>query len=139
MADYTRAAVLVWCLGVSTMAAWTAPGTVVLDPALDIAGVIKGVTRPEVVVRGLRSADDPLPGVGLIFTESAQNRIGRLGDDGRVMTFIGDLRGPLGQTVDRRGRLISLQTQKGFRGGARVGSVIPVSGTAPLRPDGHTA
>jgi gluconolactonase len=33
-----------------------------------------------------------------------------------VTTFIGDLHGPLGQTVDRQGRLISLQTQEGFRG-----------------------
>ena len=114
----TCAIVLVTCLGASPTSAQTAPGTVVLDPAPDIAGVIKGGTRPEVVVRGLRSADDPLwlPGIGLVFTESANNRIVRLGDDGQVTTFIGDLHGPLGQTVDRQGRLISLQTQEGFRG-----------------------
>lgn len=112
------AAILVWSLGVLPVAAQIAPGTVVLDPAPDIAGVIKGGTRPEVVVRGLRGADDPLwlPGVGLVFPESANNRIVRLGDDGQVTTFIGDLHGPLGQTVDRQGRLISLQTQQGFRG-----------------------
>jgi gluconolactonase len=115
---YTCAVVLVTCLGLSPTSAQTAPGTVVLDPAPEIAGVIKGGTRPEVVVRGLRSADDPLwlPGIGLVFTESANNRIVRLGDDGQVTTFIGDLHGPLGQTVDRQGRLISLQTQEGFRG-----------------------
>ena len=115
---YTCAVVLVTCLGVSPTSAQTAPGTVVLDPAPDIAGVIKGGTRPEVVVRGLRSADDPLwlPGIGVVFTESANNRIVRVGDDGQVTTFIGDLHGPLGQTVDRQGRLISLQTQEGFRG-----------------------
>lgn len=118
MAVYTRAAILVWCLGVFPVSAQIAPGTVVLDPAPDIPSVIKGGTRPEVVVRGLRSADDPLwlPGIGLVFTESANNRIVRLGDDGKVTTFIGDLHGPLGQTVDRQGRLISLQTQEGFRG-----------------------
>ena len=115
---YTCAVVLVTWLGASPTSAQTAPGTVVRDPAPDIAGVIKGGTRPEVVVRGLRSADDPLwlPGIGLVFTESANNRIVRLGDDGQVTTFIGDLHGPLGQTVDRQGRLISLQTQEGFRG-----------------------
>ncbi len=115
---YTCAVVLVTCLGASPTFSQTAPGTLVLDPAPDIAGVIKGGTRPEVVVRGLRSADDPLwlPGIGLVFTESANNRIVRLGDDGQVTTFIGDLHGPLGQTVDRQGRLISLQTQEGFRG-----------------------
>jgi hypothetical protein len=112
------AAVLVWCVSAALASAQTAPGAVVLDPAPDIAGVIKGATRPQVVVRGLRSADDPLwlPGIGLVFTESANNRIVRLGDDGQVTTFIGDLHGPLGQTVDRQGRLISLQTQEGFRG-----------------------
>ena len=115
---YRCAVVLVTWLGASPTSAQTAPGTVVRDPAPDIAGVIKGGTRPEVVVRGLRSADDPLwlPGIGLVFTESANNRIVRLGDDGQVTTFIGDLHGPLGQTVDRQGRLISLQTQEGFRG-----------------------
>jgi sugar lactone lactonase YvrE len=118
MTRYAYAVVLVLCLGASPTSAQIAPGTVVLDPAPDIKGVVRGGTRPEVVVRGLRSADDPLwlPGIGLVFTESANNRIVRLGDDGQVTTFIGDLHGPLGQTVDRQGRLISLQTQEGFRG-----------------------
>src|SRR5919201_1491480 len=101
MARYTCAAVLVWCLGAVPVSAQIAPGTVVVDPAPDIAGVIKGGTRPEVVVRGLRSSDDPLwlPGIGLIFTESANTRIVRLADNGQVTIFIGDLHGPLGQTV----------------------------------------
>jgi len=55
MNRYTCAVVLVWCLGTSPTSAQIAPGTVVLDPAPDIAGVIKGGTHPEVVVRGLRS------------------------------------------------------------------------------------
>lgn len=95
-----------------------APNTVVLQPAPDISGVIKGGTLPEIVVRGLRAADDPLwlPGVGLIFTESPNHRIVRLDERDEVTTFVGDLHGPLGQTVDRQGRLISLQTQEGFRG-----------------------
>jgi sugar lactone lactonase YvrE len=95
-----------------------APPPVVPQPAPDIPGVIRGGTTPEVVVRGLRSADDPLwiPNVGLVFSESQANRIVRLGADDQVSTFVGDLHGPLGQTVDRQGRLISLQTQEGFRG-----------------------
>jgi sugar lactone lactonase YvrE len=118
MVRYALLALLVVYMGMVPLSAQIAPGTVVLDPAPDIPGVIKAGTRPEVVVRGLRSSDDPLwlPGVGLIFTESANNRIVRLGDDGEVSTFLGDLHGPLGQTVDRQGRLISLQTQEGFRG-----------------------
>ena len=104
-------------LGVSP-AAQTPANTVVLTPAPAIAGVIAGGTIPEIVVRGLRAADDPLwlPDVGLIFTESANNRIVRLGADNQVTTFIGALHGPLGMTVDRQGQLISLQTQEGFRG-----------------------
>jgi gluconolactonase len=84
----------------------------------DIAGVIKGGTQPEVVVKGLRAADDPIwvSGVGLLFTESAANRVVRLTADDTVETFVGDLHGPLGMTLDRQGRLISLQTQAGFRG-----------------------
>jgi len=99
-------------------AAQTPAGTVVLTPAAAIPGVIAAGTTPEIVVRGLRAADDPLwiSNVGLIFTESANNRIVRLGADDQVTTFIGNLHGPLGMTVDRQGRLISLQTQEGFRG-----------------------
>ena len=91
---------------------------VVLQPAPDIPGVIKAGTLPEIVVRGLRAADDPLwlPNVGLIFTESPNNRVVKLGADNQVTTFIGNLHGPLGMTVDREGRVISLQTQEGFRG-----------------------
>ncbi|HYS27865.1 MAG TPA: SMP-30/gluconolactonase/LRE family protein, partial [Vicinamibacterales bacterium] len=75
-------------------------------------------TRPEVVVRGLKSADDPIwvPNVGLLFTESQANRVVRLGDDDQVSTFVGDLHGPLGMTVDAQGRLISLQSQAGYAG-----------------------
>src|SRR5262245_9714808 len=51
-ARYTRAVVFVWCLSALPVVAQVAPGTVVLDPAPDITGVIKGGTRPEVVVRG---------------------------------------------------------------------------------------
>ena len=91
---------------------------VVLQPAPDIPGVIKAGTLPEIVVRGLRAADDPLwlPNVGLVFTESPNNRVVKLGDDNQVTTFVGELRGPLGMTVDREGRLISLQTQAGVAG-----------------------
>jgi len=113
--------ILATVLGASLAAAQApanAANTVVLTPAPAIAGVIARGTIPEIVVRGLRSADDPLwlPGVGLIFTESANNRIVRLGADDQVTTFIGELHGPLGMTLDRQGRLISLQTQQGFRG-----------------------
>jgi gluconolactonase len=105
---------------VSSAAAQTLPppNTVELKPAPDIPGVIKGGTAPEVVVRGLKSADDPIwiPNVGLVFTESQANRVVRLGENGEVTTFVGDLHRPLGQTLDRRGRLISLQTEPGFTG-----------------------
>lgn len=84
----------------------------------DVPGVIKAGTQPEVVVKGLRSADDPIwvPGVGLLFTESANNRVVRLTADDKVDTFVGNLHGPLGMTLDRQGRLISLQSQAGFAG-----------------------
>jgi gluconolactonase len=51
-----------------------------------------------------------------VFSESQANRVVKLGADDQVTTFVGDLHGPLGMTFDRQGRLISLQTQAGFRG-----------------------
>ncbi|MSO84025.1 MAG: SMP-30/gluconolactonase/LRE family protein [Acidobacteria bacterium] len=111
-------AALAGCMGVSSAAAQTAPNTVVLEPAPDIAGVIKGGTRPEIVARGLKGADDPiwLPNIGLVFTESQGNRVVRLGEDDQLTTFVGGLHLPLGMTFDAQGRLISLQSQAGFAG-----------------------
>src|SRR5205085_6439964 len=85
--------------------------------APDIPAVIKRGTQAEVVVKGLRSADDPIwvPGVGLLFTESANNRVVRLTANDTVETFGGELHGPLGMTLDRQGSLISLQPQAGCR------------------------
>ena len=105
-------------IAVSSAAAQSPVNQVILQPAPDIPGVIKAGTLPEIVVRGLRAADDPLwlPNIGLVFTESPNNRVVRLGEDGQVSTFLGDLHGPLGMTLDREGRLISLQTQAGFAG-----------------------
>jgi gluconolactonase len=105
---------------VSLAAAQTSPDTVVLRPAPNIPGVIKSGTMPQIVVRGLRAADDPLwlPDIGLVFSESAANRVVRLGADGQVTTFVGELHGPLGMTF-AQGKLISLQTREGFTG-ARV-------------------
>ena len=121
MTQHTLAAlimVLPGYLGVSSASAQTAPNTVVLQPAPDIVGVIKGGTRPEIVVRGLKGADDPiwLPNIGLVFTESQGNRVVRLGEDDRLTTFVGDLHRPLGMTFDAQGRLISLQSEVGFAG-----------------------
>ena len=111
-------AIMVGSLAVCPASAQTPVNQVVLQPAPDIAGVIKGGTLPEIVVRGLRSADDPLwlPNIGLVFTESQNNRVVRLSDDDQVTTFVGDLQGPLGMTLDRQGRLISLQTRAGVAG-----------------------
>jgi len=110
--------VLAGCIAVSSASAQTPANPVVLQPAPDIAGVIKGGTLPEIVVRGLRGADDPiwLPNIGLVFTESQNNRVVRLGEDDQLTTFVGNLHGPLGMTFDAQGRLISLQTQAGFAG-----------------------
>jgi sugar lactone lactonase YvrE len=96
----------------------TAPEAVVFQPAPGIDGVIKAGTRPDVVVRGLKSSDDPiwLPDIGLVFSESQANRVVKLDEHDQVTTFVGDLHGPLGMTLDRKGRLISLQSQAGFAG-----------------------
>ena len=112
------AAVMATAVSSTLAQAPPAPNTVDLRPAPDIPGVIKGGTIPEIVVRGLRSADDPLwlPNVGLIFSESQANRVVRLDERDQVSTFVGDLHNPLGMTVDGLGRVISLQTATGYTG-----------------------
>jgi hypothetical protein len=115
----TLIVVLAAGLGTCPVFAQTPPNTTLLQPAPDIPGVIKGGTMPEVVIKGLTSADDAfwLPNVGVIFSEPRANRIVRLDEHDRPVTFVGDLHGPLGMTFDaKNGRLISLQTEPGFTG-----------------------
>jgi sugar lactone lactonase YvrE len=106
-------------LGISPAFSQTPPNTTQLQPAPYIPGVIKGGTMPEVVIKGLTSADDAfwLPNVGVIFSEPRANRIVRLDEHDQPVTFVGNLHGPLGMTFDaKNGRLISLQTEPGFTG-----------------------
>lgn len=103
----------------SSVFAQTPPNTTRLQPAPDIPGVIRGGTMPEVVIKDLTSSDDSfwLPNVGLIFSEPRANRIVRLDEHNRPVTFVDNLHGPLGMTFDAAsGRLISLQTEPGFTG-----------------------
>ena len=118
MARIVAVLLIAGLIALSSVAAQSPVNQVILQPAPDIPGVIKGGTLPEIVVRGLRAADDPiwLPNIGLVFSESPNNRVVKLGDDDQVTTFIGELHGPLGMTLDAQGRLISLQTQAGFAG-----------------------
>jgi gluconolactonase len=109
-------------LGMSSVFSQTPPNTTQLQSAPDIPGVIKGGTMPEVVIKGLTSADDAflLPGVGVVFSEPRANRIVRLDEHDQPVTLVGNLHGPLGMTYDaKNARLISLQTEPGFTG-ARV-------------------
>ena len=98
------------------MFAQSSTATIASQAAPDIPGIISGGTRPQVIARGLKGADDPLwvPGIGLVFSEPNGNRIVRLLDDDSLATFVGDLHGPLGLTFDSQGRLIAIQTDPGF-------------------------
>ena len=118
MARVVTVLLIAGLITLSSLAAQSPVNQVILQPAPDIPGVIKAGTLPEIVVRGLRAADDPiwLPNIGLVFSESPNNRVVKLGEDDQVTTFIGELHGPLGMTLDAEGRLISLQTQAGFAG-----------------------
>jgi gluconolactonase len=97
------------------------PAAINLPAAPEIAGVIKGGTRPALIATGLQGADDPiwLAGTGLVFSEPRANRVVRLSSDDKLTTFVEGLRSPLGMTLDRSGRLISLQSEDGHTG-ARV-------------------
>ena len=105
-------------LGSAQAPAQSVAASIRVQPSPEIAGVIAGGTQPQVIATGLMGADDPiwLPGVGLVFTEPNANRIVRLLDGDTLTTFVGGLRAPLGMTVDREGRLISLQSAAGFTG-----------------------
>ena len=109
--------VLAGC-GVSLMAAQPAAGTIPLQAAQAIAGVIKGGTQPQVIATGLNGADDPIwiPDVGLLFSEPNADRIVRLSNTGALLPFVIGLHRPLGLTFDGQGRLISLQSEAGFTG-----------------------
>jgi sugar lactone lactonase YvrE len=98
------------------VAGQAASGTISLPPAPDIPGVIRAGTRPELLAQGLQGADDPvwIAGVGLVFSEVNANRIVRLTDEDKLVTFVGDLHLPLGMTFDAQGRLISIQSEQGF-------------------------
>ena len=89
-----------------------------VQPSPEIAGVIAGGTRPQVIATGLDGADDPiwLPEIGLVFAEPNANRIVRLSGTDTLMTLVGGLRQPLGMTFDRDGRLVSLQSAAGYTG-----------------------
>jgi gluconolactonase len=100
----------------SLISAQQAAGTIPLQPAPEIAGVITGGIRPQVIATGLNGADDPIwiPDIGLLFSEPNADRIVRLSDAGTVLPFLTGLHRPLGMTFDGQGRLISLQSEGGF-------------------------
>ena len=104
--------------GTAQAPAQSATGSIPVQPSPEIAGVIKGGTQPQVIATGLKGADDPiwLAGVGLVFSEPNANRIVQLSANDTLMTFVGGLRAPLGMTLDREGRLISLQSEAGYTG-----------------------
>jgi gluconolactonase len=97
------------------------PAAINLPAAPHLAGVIAGGTRPALIATGLLGADDPIwiPGTGLVFSEPRANRVVRLSSDDKLTTFVEGLHSPLGMTLDRSGRLISLQSEDGHTG-ARV-------------------
>ena len=78
-------------LGMASAFAQTPPNTAQLQPAPDIPGVIKGGTMPEVVIKGLTSADNSflLPNVGVVFSEPRANRIVRLDEHDQPVTLVG--------------------------------------------------
>ena len=102
--------------GPSPVSAQPVAGAIPLQPAPDIAGVITGGTRPQLIATGLNGADDPIwiPDIGLVFSEPNADRIVRLSDGDTLTTFVGGLHRPLGMTFDAQGRLISLQSEAGF-------------------------
>jgi gluconolactonase len=123
------------------MASWTAlfaqgrgqapqgPPTETVAP--DIAGVVAGGTKVQVIKDGFQGTEGPitLPDGSLIFTETNANRITRIDKDDGVSTFLENTNGSNGLAFDAKGRLISVQTTPGQ---TRIGVVYPKGSEAVL-------
>ena len=78
--------------------------------APDIAGVVAGGTRVQVVARGLRGTEGPIaaPDGALLLTEQTANVITKIDAQGSRTTFLENTNGSQGLTFDQKGRLIGV-------------------------------
>jgi gluconolactonase len=78
--------------------------------APDIPGVVKGGTRVQVIVDGLKQTDGPsaMADGTLLYWDSMDRRIGKIAPDGKHSTFLSDTDGSGGMGFDSKGRLVTI-------------------------------
>ena len=83
------------------------PATDTLAP--DIAGVVKGGTRVQVIVDGLKHTDGPvaMPDGTLLYWDYLERRIGKIDPQGQPSTFLSNTDGASAMGFDSKGRLIT--------------------------------
>jgi gluconolactonase len=78
--------------------------------APDIPGVVKGGTKVQVIVDGLKQTDGPsaMADGTLLYWDLTERRIGKVAPDGKPSTFLSDTDGSSAIGFDSKGRLIAI-------------------------------
>jgi gluconolactonase len=88
------------------------PATDTIAP--DIRGVVKGGTKVQLIVDGLKHTDGPaaMADGTLLYWDFMERRIGKVEPDGKPSTFLSDTDGSSGIGFDSKGRLITILNGK---------------------------
>src|SRR6266853_1716650 len=88
------------------------PATNTIAP--NIPGVVKGGTKVQVIVDGLKQTDGPaaMADGTLLYWDLMERRIGKVGPDGKPSTFLSDTDGSSAIGFDSKGRLITILNGK---------------------------
>ena len=106
------------------------PATDTVAP--DIPGVVKGGTKVQVVVDGLKHTDGPvaMPDGTLLYWDYMERRIGKVDPQGKPSTFLSNTDGQSAMAFDSKGRLIT--TLKEHPPQNKVGVIWPKGSEAIL-------
>jgi sugar lactone lactonase YvrE len=79
-----------------------------------IFGAVKGGTKVQVIVDGLKHTDGPaaMADGTLLYWDFMERRIGKVEPDGKPSTFLSDTDGSSGIGFDSKGRLITILNGK---------------------------
>ncbi len=85
------------------------PATNTIAP--NIPGVVKGGTKVQVIVDGLKQTDGPaaMADGTLLYWDFMERRIGKVAPDGKPSTFLSDTDGSSAIGFDSKGRLIRVR------------------------------
>jgi gluconolactonase len=99
------------------------PATDTIAP--DIPGVVKGGTRVQVIVDGLKHTDGPvaMPDGTLLYWDYMERRIGKVDPQGKPSTFLSNTDGASAMGFDSKGRLIT--TLKEHPPANKIGVIWP--------------